>query len=167
MKQRSLLMSGMVTIALVITSTVAWAYLTAPASGHGSGTVARLASPSGVAANANGHAVAVTWTGVDAPTGGQRRHDAPAQIGVDLQTRQAFVGGIVVEQVGQQRELAVRQNRGAQCVDERQLVIGAGLGRPGQRQQPIARNRRLRLRLRLRLGGAHPIECRRWRCCWR
>jgi len=67
MKRRSLLMSGLVTIALVITSTAAWAYLTAPASGHGSGTVARLASPSSVAANATGHAVAVTWTGVGAP----------------------------------------------------------------------------------------------------
>ena len=43
--------------------------------------------------------------GVDVAGGGQRRDDAPAQIGVDRQTGQSQLGGIVVQQVGQHRDV--------------------------------------------------------------
>ena len=78
---------------------------------------------------------------VDVARGRERGHDAPPQVGVDGQARQAVVGRIGVEQCGEHGDVTQREHRGAQGVDVGQLVVRSGFGAAGQLEQPVGEGR--------------------------
>ena len=79
--------------------------------------------------------------GIQVAAGGQRGHDAPAQIGVDHQTRQVHRCGFVVQQRRQHGDVVRRQHRRAQRIDERQLMVRTRGRLACQVQQPVAERR--------------------------